>query len=144
MTTKFCISWQEFHSDTKQLVEKIKAAGTFNRIVAVSRGGLIPAGIIAYELNIRNCETINMSSYEADGTRRPDDKIELRANLDNIDSQTLIIDDLSDTGRTYKILRGLFPQAKFVTVYSKAAGVSEVDIYARLMPDQWIEFPWDI
>lgn len=102
------------------------------------------AGIIAYELDIRNCETINMSSYDNNYDRRPDDKIELHADLSGVDEQTLIIDDLSDSGRTFRILRGMFPKAKFVSVYAKPQGAGEVDIYAERLPDEWIVFPWDL
>lgn len=144
MSEKYYIGWDDFHRHTKKLAGQIKQAGNFNKIVAVSRGGLLPAGIIAYELDIRNCETINMSSYDNNYDRRPDDKIELHADLSGVDEQTLIIDDLSDSGRTFRILRGMFPKAKFVSVYAKPQGTGEVDIYAEQLPDEWIVFPWDL
>ena len=77
-------------------------------------------------------------------SRGPDDKIELHADLSGVDEQTLIIDDLSDSGRTFRILRGMFPKAKFVSVYAKPQGAGEVDIYAEQLPDEWIVFPWDL
>lgn len=85
MSEKYYIGWDDFHRHTKKLAGQIKQAGNFNKIVAVSRGGLLPAGIIAYELDIRNCETINMSSYDNNYDRRPDDKIELHADLSGVD-----------------------------------------------------------
>jgi len=60
MPEKLYISWDEFHRHTRELAQKLKA-NNYNKIVAVSRGGLLPAGILAYELNIRNVEVINMS-----------------------------------------------------------------------------------
>lgn len=141
--TKLYITWDEFHKDCKNLATKIKASGSYNKIVAVSRGGLLPAGIIAYELDIRNCETINMSSYDNTYERRNDEDIELSANVENVDAQTLIIDDLSDSGRTFRILRGIYPCARYASVYAKAKGRDLVDIYAKDMPDDWIVFPWD-
>ncbi|MBQ7285956.1 MAG: xanthine phosphoribosyltransferase [Alphaproteobacteria bacterium] len=144
MTNKIYLTWDEFYSHAKLLVSKIKSSGTeYNRIVAVSRGGLIPAGILAYELDIRNCDTINMASY--DGTKkRNDDEIKIAETLQNIDDKTLIVDDLSDSGRTFRILRKLYPQACFVAVYSKEKGKDVVDIFASEMPDNWIVFPWDL
>lgn len=143
MTNKLYISWQEFHQDAKNLAQLIKNNGEYNQIVAVSRGGLIPAGILAYELDIRNCQSINMSSYDGND-KRDDSAIELQADITGVDANTLIIDDLSDSGRTYRILREKFPSAKFITVYSKPEGASEVDICAKLLPDEWIVFPWDL
>ena len=143
MTEKLYISWTDFHQHVKELAEKLKNSGRrFNKIVAVSRGGLLPAGILAYELDIRDCETVNMSSYDGE-TRRADEDINVRQSIFGVDAQTLIIDDLSDTGRTFRILRRIYPQAVFVSVYAKPQGRGEVDIYCRDMPDRWIVFPWD-
>ena len=143
MTEKLYISWTDFHQDVKNLAAKIKTGGVaYNKIVAVSRGGLLPAGILAYELDIRSCETVNMSSYDGENCR--DDKdIEIAPAAIDADAQTLIVDDLSDSGRTFRLLRRLYPQAVFVAVYSKPAGRDAVDIYCRDMPDNWIVFPWD-
>ena len=143
MTDKIYISWEEFHQDVKSVCEKIKNSGTYNKIVAISRGGLLPAGIIAYELDIRNCHAINIATYIGDEHRELD-------HLDNLDdvgeinSQTLIVDDLADSGQTFRLLRQEFTKARFVSIYSKPAGLKEVDIYARELPDQWVVFPWDI
>ena len=70
MTKKIYISWEDFHQHAKELSQKLKAHGKYNKIIAVSRGGLIPAGIIAYELDIRNNEAINFSSYDNDEKRK--------------------------------------------------------------------------
>lgn len=142
MTTKIYITWDEFHSDTRTLCAKIKNSGTYNKIVAVSRGGLLPAGILAYELEIRDNAVINMSSYDGQ-TQRDEKDFEIAGNVGLVDEQTLIVDDLSDSGSTYKKLRPLFPKAKFVTVYAKPQGQSAVDIFAKEIPDQWVVFPWD-
>lgn len=144
MTNKIYLKWEDIHSHAKLLVSKIKESGRqYDRIIAVSRGGLIPAGILSYELDIRNCGSINMSSY--DGTNmRGDDEIEISDAPQNIDEKTLIVDDLSDSGRTFRILRKLYPQAHFAAVYSKEKGKDAVDLFAEEMPDEWIVFPWDL
>lgn len=143
MTNKIYVSWEDFQAHAKLLASKIRSSGTdFNRIVAVSRGGLLPAGLLAYDLDIRNCETVNMSSY--DGNRmRSDAEIELSAALSGIDARTLIVDDLSDSGRTFRILRKIYPQAVFACVYCKEKGKNAADVFAVEMPDEWIVFPWD-
>ena len=141
MTKKLYISWEEFHKDTKNLCKKITKK--YNKIVAVSRGGLIPAGIMAYELDIRNNEAINFSSYDNEEYRNIED-IKFEAHIGEVDENTLIIDDLADSGRTIQVLRQYYPQATFVTVYAKKQGAPNVDIYEKDMPDEWIVFPWDI
>ncbi len=143
MTDKIYIKWDEFHQHTKNLCQKIKASGEYDKIVAISRGGLLPAGIIAYELNIRNTQSINIARYDNNYDRRADEDIEISGHPGTVNEKTLIVDDLSDSGRTFRILRAIYPQAKYVTVYAKSAGAPVVDIYEKEMPDEWIVFPWD-
>lgn len=143
MTDKIYIKWDDFHQSVKKLCTRIKASGEYDKIIAVSRGGLIPAGIVSYELDIRNTQAVNISSYDNNYDRREDKDIELNFNAADADEKTLIIDDLADSGRTFRILRQAYPKAKFVSVYTKEAGKNDVDIYAEKMPDEWIVFPWD-
>lgn len=142
MTEKIYITWDEFHNHAKELCAKIRKKGKYDKIVAISRGGLIPAGILAYELDIRNSQAVNIASYD-DECRRDEKDIEISCNVGEVNGKTLIVDDLSDTGKTFRILRNKFPDAEYVAVYAKEKGKSVVDIYAREMPDAWIVFPWD-
>ena len=57
---------------------------------------------------------------------------------------TLIIDDLADSGQTFRVMRRQFPQGRYVTVYAKEKGKEEVDLFARELPEKWIVFPWDV
>ena len=142
MTEKIYINWNEFHSDVKALAQQLEKRGQFNRIVAVSRGGLVPAGILAYELNIRNCEAINISSYDNE-SKRDDTEIEIGTVLHHADEHTLIVDDLADSGRTLQILHKLYPSATLACVYVKPEGQKYCNIYAKQLPNQWVVFPWD-
>lgn len=143
MVEKIFVHWEEFHQDVKHLANKIKKENIkYNKIIAVSRGGLVPAGILAYELDISNCHSINVSTY-SNYTQNKVEKLEIVEDLGIVDENTLVVDDLSDTGQTFRLLRNRFPQARFVAVYSKPAGLEAVDVYAREFPDNWIVFPWD-
>ena len=62
MVDKVYITWNEFHQHAKILASKIKESGKYNKIIAISRGGLLPAGILSYELDIRNTQAIKISS----------------------------------------------------------------------------------
>lgn len=142
MTDKIYITWENFHNDVKNLAKNIKLLGNFNKIIAVSRGGFLPAGILSYELGIRNIEVINISSYDED-IQRCDEDVKLVTSVSYVDEQTLIVDDLSDTGNTFNIIRKLFPNGKYVSVYAKPKGINSVDIYEKKIPDNWVVFPWD-
>ena len=144
MDDKIYISWNDFHQDVKNLCKKIKASGqVFNKIVAISRGGFIPAGIIAYELDIRNSAVINISTYVGSKHLKLNE-ISNPQSVGAVDEKTLIIDDISDSGQTFEIMRRAFPNGKFVTVYAKEKGVNQADIFERQVPEKWIVFPWDI
>ena len=143
MDDKIYLSWEFFHQDVKELAAKIKQSGEYDKIVAISRGGLIPAVILAYELNIRNSSVINIATYVG-AQHLKLDEVDMPEFVGKVDSKTLIVDDLSDSGQTFRVMRRQFTQGKFVTVYAKPKGKEEVDIYAREIPDQWVVFPWDV
>ena len=59
----FPVSWDQFHRDARALAWRLLAAGPFEAIVCVTRGGLVPAAIVARELEIRLIETVCVASY---------------------------------------------------------------------------------
>ena len=137
----FYVSWEAFHRATKELAKNLLGR-EFDSIVAVSRGGLVPAAILARELNIRVVDSICVSSYDHDQQR----ELTILKNAALRDSpRLLVVDDLVDTGETAKALRELFPTACFVTVYAKPQGKPLVDLYVTdIEQDTWIQLPWDM
>src|SRR6267154_5331861 len=124
----FPVSWDEFHRDARALAWRLAAAGPFQAIVAITRGGLVPAGIVARELGVRVIETICVASYNHinQGELRL-----LKPVADGIlalgGQGVLIVDDLVDTGRTAKLVRDVLPKAQFASVYAKPLGRPMVD-----------------
>src|SRR5215472_17791331 len=59
----FPVSWVQFHRDSRALAWRLHGAGPFEAIVCITRGGLVPAAIVARELNVRLIETISVLSY---------------------------------------------------------------------------------
>jgi xanthine phosphoribosyltransferase len=141
----FPVSWDQFHRDARALAWRLNGAGPFDAIVTVTRGGLVPAAIVARELNLRLIETICISSYEQ--IRQGELKV-----LKGVASElvrksgggVLIVDDLVDTGKTARVVRDLLPNAHFATVYAKPMGRPLVDTFVtEVSQDTWIVFPWD-
>ncbi len=141
---EFFVSWEELHRATRELARRQLPAEQYKDIIAVSRGGLVPAAIVARELNIRVVDCVAVSSYDHDEQR--DDLQLLKDVTATGDGEGfLVVDDLVDTGNTLKFLRDRLPKAKFVTVYAKPAGMDLVDDFvADLEQDTWIHFPWDM
>src|SRR6202051_997681 len=59
----FPVSWDQFHRDARALAWRLSGGGPFEAIVCVTRGGLVPAAIVAREMEIRLIETVCVASY---------------------------------------------------------------------------------
>lgn len=134
------VSWEQLHRDAKALAWRLMERAPFAGIVAVTRGGLVPAAVIARELEVHAIETVCIRSYDwksrgaAQVLRRPDSD----------GTGLLVVDDLVDTGGTARLVRELLPRAHFATVYAKPAGRPLVDTFiTEVSQDTWILFPWD-
>src|SRR3954447_8006556 len=142
----FPVSWDQFHRDARALAWRLHAAGPFSAIVAITRGGLVPAAIVARELNVRLIETVCIESYQ-DYTKQGELRLIKPVAADimaNRGKGVLIIDDLVDTGKTAKVAREILPDAHFATVYAKPMGRPMVDTFiTEVSQDTWIYFPWD-
>jgi len=138
---KFLITWDNMQAYTRQLAEKQLPAEQWKGIIAISRGGLVPAAILARELSIRYVDTICISTYDYDHQR----ETKIIKTIEGDGEGFLIVDDLVDSGNTAKIIKDMYPKAKLITVCAKPAGKDLVDDYVVDIPqDTWIEQPWDM
>ena len=137
----FPVSWEQLHRDAKALAWRLSEKGPWKQIVAITRGGLVPAAIVARELEMRLVDTFCVSSYDHMNQVNISVLKEVSGNGD----ETLIIDDLVDTGSTAKLVREKLPNAHFATIYAKPAGRPMVDTFVtEVSQNTWIHFPWDI
>jgi xanthine phosphoribosyltransferase len=143
----FPVSWDQFHRDARALAWRLSAAGPFSAVVAITRGGLVPAAIVARELGIRVIESVCVASYDYD---KQGEITVLKAVSSAIigpdkGAGVLIVDDLVDTGATAKVVREMMPKAHFATVYAKPQGRPLVDTFVtEVSQDTWIYLPWDM
>lgn len=145
----FPVSWDQFHRDARALAWRLAEAGPFKALVCITRGGLVPAAIVARELELRLIETVCIASYH-DYTSQGELTV-LKGITDAVMSigdggkGVLVIDDLVDTGKTARVVRDMLPNAHFATVYAKPAGRPLVDTFVtEVSQDTWIFFPWDL
>ena len=137
------VSWDQLHRDARALAWRLNDAGPWAGIVAITRGGLVPAAIVARELEVRLIDTVCAASYDHMNQRGM--QILKQASGAGDGKGWLIVDDLVDTGGTAKLVRELLPKAHFATVYAKPAGRPMVDTFiTEVSQDTWILFPWDI
>ena len=143
----FPVSWDQFHRDARALAWRLSSFGPFRVVVAVTRGGLVPAAVVARELGIRVIETVGVASYDYD---KQGEVTVLKSVSPHIIGEdqgagVLIVDDLVDTGATAKLVREMLPKAHFATVYAKPQGRPLVDTFVtEVSQDTWIYLPWDM
>jgi xanthine phosphoribosyltransferase len=138
----YTVTWDQLHRDAKALAWRLHEKGPWAGIVAVTRGGLIPAAIIARELECRLIESVSIATYDDEARGEP--VIIKPPSAAGDGTGFLIIDDLVDSGATAKVVRNLLPEAHFATVYAKPAGKAMVDTFiTEVSQSTWILFPWD-
>jgi len=142
------ISWIELHRGARYLSEQLHAKGTWKGIIAITRGGLVPAALVARELDIRLIDTICVTSYGKSTTGEADQirsEVKVLKGVVGDGDGYLLIDDLVDSGKTAQHVRMLLPKAHFATLYAKPAGRPIVDTCVKeFKQNKWIFFPWDI
>jgi len=137
----FLVSWAELHRDARALAWRLLEKGPWKGIIAITRGGLVPAAIVARELEIRLVDTICVSSYDEQSQGDP----RVIKGIEGDGENYLLVDDLVDTGSTARMVRDIVPKAHFATVYAKPAGRPLVDTFiTEVSQDTWIRFPWDM
>jgi len=139
----FPVSWEELHRDSRALAWRLLEKGPWQGLIAITRGGMVPATVVARELDIRLIDTVCISSYDDRSQGRLN--VLKRADGSGEGEGWLIVDDLVDTGVTAKAVRAMLPKAHFATVYAKPAGRPLVDTFVtEVSQDTWILFPWDM
>lgn len=142
------ISWQQIQADCKSLAEKIQAREErYEGILCVTRGGLIPSGILSELLSIYHVETVCIQSYDEETNQQTKFKV-LKPLPEQIVADKgkgwLVVDDLVDSGKTLRYIRESIPEALFCVLYAKPEGKSCCDLYITdKAQGQWIVFPWE-
>ena len=138
----YTVTWDQLHRDARALAWRLMSAGPFSGLVAITRGGLIPAAIVARELEVRLVESVSVVTYDEE--ERGDPVVTKAPAAARDGAGFLVVDDLVDTGATLRVIRGLLPRAHYACIYAKPAGKALVDTFVtEVSQDTWIMFPWD-
>lgn len=142
------LTWDDFGGATRDLALGIVADGFApDIVVAIARGGLLPAGAVAYGLGVKSCGALNVEFYTGIGTVLDAPEI-LPPDLDlgALDGKrVLLVDDVADSGRTLalavQLIRDAGADVRSVCIYTKPGSVASPD-YSWRETDLWIDFPW--
>ncbi|MCH4143127.1 MULTISPECIES: xanthine phosphoribosyltransferase [Acetobacter] len=136
------VTWDQLHRDARTLARQLMPLMPFNGVVAITRGGMIPAAIIARELGCRVMETISVVSYEEE--EQGDPMIIKQPEAAGDGEGFLVVDDLVDSGVTARLVRERLPKAVFACLYAKPKGRELTDYFVtEVSQDTWVLFPWD-
>lgn len=142
------LTWETFGTASRELTKQIVDSGFVPEIViAIARGGLIPAGAIAYAMGVKAAGTLNVEFYSDIEETLPDPVV-LEPLLDTdaiVGKRLLVVDDVADSGRTLalvvELLRKHTEDVKSAVIYTKPRSIVAPDFSWR-ETDLWINFPW--
>lgn len=148
LTDKEILTWDMFGTSARELAQEIVDSGFMPEIIiAVARGGLLPAGALSYSLGVKLADAINVEFYTDVHETLPDPVL-LAPVLDTesiAGKKLLVVDDVADSGRTLALVLDLLKKfdadARSAVIYAKSASVVEPD-YVWRRTDEWIVFPW--
>jgi len=140
------IDWDGFYHLCLELVDRILASGRkFDKIIGISRGGLVPARVISDELDNPDMVIVKVEFYTDIYKVKPEPKVVHfpDTNLEGLD--VLVVDDVADSGRSLECVSRLLREkgAKSVsiaTVFYKPWSLVVPDFYVRTT-EKWIVFP---
>lgn len=148
LDNKEILTWELFGTAQRELAQQIADSGYKPEIIiAIARGGLLPAGALSYSMGVKLSDAINVEFYTDVHETLPDPVL-LEPLLDVnaiAGHKVLVVDDVADSGRTLKLVLDLLEphaaEVKSAVIYSKSASVIRPD-YSWRHTDEWIVFPW--
>jgi hypothetical protein len=143
------VSWERLNGLCRRLAAKVRASGFRpDAIVAIGRGGWLPGRLLSDLLGVMNLTEFKVEHYL--GARREAlARVRYPLSADLTGQRVLLVDDVSDTGDTYRVgLEHIHSRCKpaevrTVAVHHKLVSTYEPDLYAeRIVRWRWIIYPW--
>jgi hypoxanthine phosphoribosyltransferase len=145
------LSWQAVINLTERLAEIIKKSGYKPDIViAIGRGGYIPARIVCDYLLLKDLTSIKVEHWGIAATETQKAMIKFPLCTDIKDKKILLIDDITDTGDTLSVslqyLEGFQPKEikTAVVIHKKCSKIMPDYFVKKVIKWRWIIFPWHL
>ena len=134
------IDIERYFRDADTFISKYKdILSCYDRIVAVSRGGLVLSQLLSYKLGIKDIHVLCLSTYGEEET-----KLVNPFDFTLITPKTLVVDDLVDSGATYKFIANQLGEGSnftMVALYNK--GTTYPNLLTLKKVRGWVVFNWD-
>jgi len=147
------ITWDYFYELARKLALAIYEASFHPEIiVAISRGGCVPARVICDYLDVFDLGVIKIEHYH--GTHK--EKLArlrypLSADISLSGKRVLLLDDVSDTGDSFEIgiqhllENGVPAELKTAVLHHKSVSSYTPDFYTEVVHNwRWIIYPWAV
>ena len=153
MENKIAYTFNEIEQHINDLVYKIKESkNRFTKIVTLTKGGLIPARLIARDLEIDEIYVMGIKLYTLENTATPEPIIYQRLDGDFKQyDKILLIDDIVDSGDSIKYVKHYIENMehkccniKIASVFYKKKSKIAPDFYSKVVDnEEWVVFPWE-
>lgn len=145
------ISWSEVERLCQRLAGLIRKSGYRpDLVIAIGRGGYVPARLICDYLHIMGLTSIKIEHYLSGTDRQEEAVIRYPLKADIRGLRVLVVDDVNDTGDTLKAatqhLQAFQPrEIRTAVMHHKAVTRFKVDYYARkIVKWRWLIYPWAV
>ncbi|MBN8882913.1 MAG: phosphoribosyltransferase [Salana multivorans] len=142
------LTWAGFGHAVRDLARMVAASHWEPEItVAIARGGLVPAGALAYALDAKAMGTMNVEFYTGVGATLDEPQVLAPAlDVDELaGKRVLVVDDVADSGRTLLLVLQLIAErgadVRSAVIYTKPTSIVVPD-YTWKNTEAWIMFPW--
>jgi hypoxanthine phosphoribosyltransferase len=144
-------SWRYIERACELISKRVEFLG-IDRIIGLSRGGLVPATILANNLHVREVYSIGVASYDKNNTPgniNTYQRLPMNASGFSRGENVLIVDDISDKGDTFKHVYGTTEMQHECMLYTASIFIKPntkhiPDFYHSQVPEkQWVVFPWE-
>lgn len=142
------ISWSEIVDILAKLSLEISRRYKPDLIVAIAKGGLVPARILLDYLGVDEVGFIEVKFYKSVGVVMEKPFIKAMAIPPISDKNVLVVDDVVDSGRTMQLVINILsthnPKSiKTASLFTKPWSTFTPDFYHSMI-DEWIVFPWEL
>lgn len=147
------LTWAEVDKLIDSMIPQLRAFGPYDAIMMITRGGLIPGGLLAEALDIQHVLTaaVDFPSTESAGLLAWPTFLQFPSSSLLVGRRTLIVDDVWGSGRTSAAVRGRVTSAgatPFTCVlhfnpYRSLFNKTEPDFYGAIT-DAYIIYPWEV
>ncbi len=145
------ISWEEVYQLSAVLAHHIQESGYRpDIIIAIARGGYVPARILCDFLDIYNLTSFRISHYTAGSSKKETARLSSPLCMELKGLKVLVVDDITDTGDSLEValqhIREFAPaEIKVAVLQHKKQSALEPDFYAKKIVEWcWIIYPWAV